>query len=368
VLRLLLLLLGSVGTSRVGRRDPAVVRSGGYPDGTVTLVPQGQPHHQGAPSPAPSGPAYAPGQAPGQETAPGSPGYWPPGQPPSGPPPGQRRRRIPLWVKWAAVAGVAALIFRRAVSWLVVSALSAALHLVGVNIHLPHVTFGWPWQTISTGTTTNVDLGPSVLQKLQGISHPAFSQANFTFLFTHKVSKNIGPWPCWYASTFNATAHASATVNLNPGPSWWAKSTGHYRLQVLSTPAAGKPGRVSVAMVLPLPQLPRSVHDITVDNTLSKPIYTDHSFTYPGFGCGVLLKPQFTQSVLYAQAQQIAFYKATQSPAITQPLIRTAESQATKTIRDNFIQPTLNALGYKLTDLTIRWSASTGAVAPRPTG
>lgn len=367
MLRLLLLLLGSFGTSRARRREPAPLRYGNQPGGTVTLVPQGQPHHPGTASPAPgatAGPAHAPAPVPGQEAGPGSPGYWPPSQQPGGP----RRRRIPLWVKWAAVAGVAVLVFRRAVTWLVVSALSAALHLVGVNIHLPHVSFGWPWQTISTGTTTNVNLGPSVLQKLQGISHPAFAQANFTFLFTHKVSKNIGPWPCWYASTFNATAHASATVNLNPGPAWWARSTGHYRLQVLATPAAGKPGRVSVAMVLPLPQLPRSVHDITVDNTLSKPIYSDHSFTYPGFGCGVLLKPQFTESVLYAQAQQIAFYKATQSPAITQPLIRTAESQATKTIRDNFIQPTLNALGYTLTDLTIRWAAPSGAVAPHPTG
>ena len=35
-----------------------------------------------------------------------------------------------------------------------------------------------------------------MLQKIEGISKPALGQANFNFLFTHKVSKSIGPWPC----------------------------------------------------------------------------------------------------------------------------------------------------------------------------
>jgi hypothetical protein len=113
------------------------------------------------------------------------------------------------------------LIFRRAIAYVVLIALSAALHLVGLNLHLPSIRFGWPWQTISAGTTTNTDLGPWVLQKIEGISRPALGQANFSFYFTHKVSKSIGPWPCWYASTFYAVGHASATVDLNPGPAWW---------------------------------------------------------------------------------------------------------------------------------------------------
>jgi hypothetical protein len=268
-----------------------------------------------------------------------------------------RRRRIPLWVKWTAVLVVVGLIFRRAIASLVLLALSGALHLIGVNVHLPSIKFAWPWQTISAGTTTNTDLGPWVLQKIEGISKPALGQANFNFYFTHKVSKNIGPWPCWYASTFYAVGHASATVDLNPGTAWWAPATGHYRLQVLSRPVGNKPGHVAVTMVLPRPQLPQSAHDVTIDNLPSKPLDTQHSWTYPGFGCGVILKPQFAESVLYAQAQTIAFYKATHSAQVTGPLIRTAEAEAAQTIRNNFIQPTVNAFGYMLDGLTVRWAA-----------
>jgi hypothetical protein len=70
----------------------------------------------------------------------------------------------------------------------------------------------------------------------------------------------------------------------------------------------------------------------------------------------VLLKPQFPESVLYSQAQTIAFYKATHSPQITRGLVSTAETEATQTIRDSFIQPTVNAFGYTLDALTIRWA------------
>jgi hypothetical protein len=251
------------------------------------------------------------------------------------------------------------LIFRRAITSVVLFALSAALHLAGLNIHLPSVRFAWPWQTISAGTTTaNTDLGPWVLQKIEGISKPAFGQANFNFFFTHKVSKNIGPLPCWYASTFYAVGHASATVDLNPGPAWWTPASGHYQLQILSRPAAGKPGHVVVTMVLPLPQLPQSIHDVTIDDIPSKPIDTQHSWTYPGFACGLVLRPQFPQAVLYSQAQQIAFYKSRHTAQVTGSLIRTAETEAAKTIRDNFIQPTVNAFGYTLDRLSVHWAAA----------
>jgi hypothetical protein len=268
-----------------------------------------------------------------------------------------RRRRVPRWAKWTAVI-VAGLIFRKAIASVALVALSAALHVVGVNVHLPSIRFGWPWQTGTrvAGTTTNTDLGPWVLQKIEGISRPALGRVNFSILFTHKVSKNIGPWPCWYASTFYAVGYASATVDLNPGPAWWAPASGHYRLQVLSRPVDGKPGRVAVTMMLPLPQLPQSVHDVTIDDLPSKPIATQHSWTYPGFGCGVLLRPQFAESVLYAQAQQLAFYKSTHVEQITRPLINAAETEAAQTIQDNFVQPTVNAFGYMLDAFTIRWA------------
>jgi hypothetical protein len=267
-----------------------------------------------------------------------------------------RRRWIPLPVKWGAVILLIGLIFRKAVAWAVLLAVSSALHLVGVNVHLPHVKLSWPWQSVSAGTTTNIDVGPWVLQKIEGISKPALGTENFNFTFTHKVSKNIGIWPCWYSSTFNTVGHASATVDLNPGAAWWAPSADHYKLQVLSKPVTGKPGRVSVVVVLPQPQLPQSVHDVTIDDTLSHPIDTQHSWTYPGFGCGGLIRPQFSESVLYSQAQSLAFSQVRTNPKITRPLISAAEAEAGQIIRNNFIQPTVNALGYTLADFTLRWS------------
>jgi hypothetical protein len=198
-------------------------------------------------------------------------------------------------------------------------------------------------------------VGPLVLQKIEGISRPALGTENFNFLFTRTVSKNIGPWPCWYSGTFYAVGRASATVDLNPGPAWWTAGTGHYQLRVLRQPATGVPGKLAITMALPLPQLPQSVHDVTVDNTLSKPVSSDHSWTYPGLGCGVLIQPQFSPSVLYAQAQSVAFDQATHLASVTRPLISAAENEATTMIRDNFLQPTVNALGYTLTTFSIRW-------------
>jgi hypothetical protein len=270
----------------------------------------------------------------------------------------RRRRRVPRWVTWGAVAVVALLFFRKAVAWLVIAALSGFLHLVGVNVHLPHLKFGWPWQSISSGSTTDVAVGPWVLQNIEGISKPALGTENFTFTFTHKVNKSIGFWPCWYSSTFAASGRASATVDLNPGSGWWAPSTGHFVLLVLSKPVAGAAGTVAVSLVLPQPQLPQSVHDVTVDDTFSHPIDTQHSWTYPGLGCGALVKPQFAESVLYAQAQNLAFHQATHNAQVTRPLINAAKSEAAKIIRFNFIQPTVNALGYTLTRFRIIWSGA----------
>ncbi|HMD94349.1 MAG TPA: hypothetical protein VKG80_17105 [Trebonia sp.] len=291
---------------------------------------------------------------------------YPQGQPPAPEPPRYQPRRprrwsrwflphIPRWARLAALLVVVGLVFRRAVAWAVLAGLSGALHLIGVNVHLPDLRFGWPWQSITAGTTTNTLVGPLVLQKIEGISRPALGTENFNFLFTHEVSKSIGPWPCWYSATFYAVGRASATVDLNPGPSWWKSGTGHYQLRVLRQPTMGVPGKLAITMALPLPQLPQSVHDVTVDNTLSKPVSSDHSWTYPGLGCGVLLQPQFSQSVLYAQAQSTAFAQATHLASVTRPLIGAAENEATTMIRDNFLQPTVNALGYTLTQFSIRW-------------
>ena len=359
ILLALLTLITSHGRGRAILAGPAgamAQAAGLAPPATAGATQAASPAATPAAAAAP--PAAAPAATPAGQPA--SPVPWPPPTPPPGPR-APRRWRLRTRIIAGAVLVLTGLIFRKAIASVVLAVLSAALHTVGLNVHLPSVRFAWPWQVIATGTTTNTDLGPWVLQKIEGISRPALGQANFDFYFTRKVSKNIGPWPCWYASTFYAVGHASATVNLNPGRAWWARSAGHYRLQVLSRPAGARPGHVTVTMVLPRPRLPQTVHDITIDNIPSHPIATQHSWTYPGFGCGVVLRPQFAPSVLYPQAQQIAFYKATHVPGVTRPLIASAENEAAQTIRGSFIQPTLNALGYTLDRFTLNWAAPRGA-------
>jgi hypothetical protein len=331
MLRLLIFLVGMLSTRRPGAVSPRPGRGHDDPDEDATWFLPPRPD-------LPRQPASEPRTMPFRSER-------------------ARRPRIPRKLKWAALLILAGLIFRKAIAWAVLTALGATLHLVGINMHLPHVSFGWPWQSVSAGTTTDTDVGPWVLQKIQGISRPALGTENFNFTFTHKVSKSIGIWPCWYSATFATVGHASATVDLNPGPAWWKPATGHYRLQVLSRPAGGAPGRVSVAIVLPRPQLPQSVHDVTVDDTMSRPIDVQHSWTYPGLGCGALIRPQFSESVLYGQAQNLAFTQVRQNPKVTGPLISEAEAQATRMIENNFIQPTVNALGYTLADFAIHWSA-----------
>jgi hypothetical protein len=275
-----------------------------------------------------------------------------------GPPPPRRHwyAGIPRWVRWTAAIVIVAAIFRRIAAWAALAVLSGALHLFGINAQLPHVSFGWPWS--ASGTTTSTTLvGPLVLQKIEGIGSPALGSTTFDFQFAHSVSKPIGILPCWYSATFAAVGHASATVDLNPGPGWWKASAKHYVLRVLSKPSGAAPGKVAVTMSLPLPQLPQSVHDVSVDNTLSKPVSSDHSWTYPGLACGAIITPQFTDSVLYAQAQQEAFTQATTVTGVTRPLIAAAEKEATTIIGGNFVTPTLNALNYKVSQFTIHWAA-----------
>jgi len=344
MLRFIILCLGML-TTRAGRLDTAPLRGGNRrdrddPRGSHDMSDAGDAWHFAAERPPPRAPEHS--------------SWAPPAVVVTGR--GLRRRLLPWWVKWAAGLAVIAVIFRKALAFAVITALSAALHLIGLNIHLPHVSLAWPWTSITAGTTTNTDVGPWVLQKIEGISRPALGTENFNFVFTHKVSKNIGPWPCWYSSTFYAVGRASATVDLNPGATWWAPSSGHYRLHVLSGPVAGRAGQVAVTIVLPQPQLPQTVHDISVDNTLSRPLDTQHSWTYPGLGCGALIKPQFSDAVLYGEAQNLAFYQATHNPQVTGPLIAAAEAEAGQIIRDNFIQPTVNALGYTLTSFSLRWA------------
>jgi hypothetical protein len=209
--RFLIFLLGMLTVNRPGQRESGLYRTNSYgskESGTLLRDPDG----------AGGGDAW-PGQpeplSPWHRRAVGNAGP----ESPAGKrdDPGPRRRRIPLRVKWTAAIVVVALIFRKAIASVVLVALSAALHLVGINVHLPSIKFAWPWQTISTGTT-GTELGPWVLQKIEGISKPALGTENFNFLFTHKVSKAHGRAGMPVPSTPSATRPPRLTsIQALPG-------------------------------------------------------------------------------------------------------------------------------------------------------
>jgi hypothetical protein len=122
MIRLLFLLLGMLTTTGVGRRRQRYVPDE-YEDTGAWPV---QPRDDGwrdAPDrtrvlwrerPEPPGPGWGTGTVAPRR---------------------RRRRRVPLWAKWATALAVAGLIFRKAVAFAVLTALSAALHLVGLNVH-----------------------------------------------------------------------------------------------------------------------------------------------------------------------------------------------------------------------------------------
>ena len=136
-----------------------------------------------------------------------------------GPQPPKRRHwysGIPRWLRWSVLVVIVLAIFRRIAAWAALAVLSGALHLFGINAHLPHVSFGWPWSASGTSTSTTL-VGPLVLQKIEGIDKPALGSTTFDFQFTHSVSKPMGILPCWYSATFSAVGHALGHRRPEPG-------------------------------------------------------------------------------------------------------------------------------------------------------
>ncbi len=281
------------------------------------------------------------------------------GQPAAARPPRPRRRWlrfVPRWVRWTVLIVIALVFFRRVVAWALLAVLSAGLHLFSANVHLPHVSFGWPWSS----TTTNTLVGPLVLREDRGNRQARARHGDLRLQLHPQGDQEPGLPAVLVLRDVLRGRPGVGHGRPEPGPAWWKPSTGHYQLRVLGKPAGSTPGQLAITMALPLPQLPQSVHDVSVDNTLSQPTQINHSWTYPGLGCGELIQPQFSQSVLYAQAQTEAFDQATTLPRVTGPLIAAAEKEATTIIRDNFIVPTVGALDYTVTSFTIRWVPAAG--------
>src|SRR6185312_12518610 len=120
VLRLLVFLLGMVTTARPRPQPAAWPAAAGQARPALRTDPRGPAEELDPALPWPPAAAMAPRD-------PGGPGRIP------------RRRRVPTWVKWTAILALLALMFRRAIASVVLMALSGALHLVGVNVHLPSV-------------------------------------------------------------------------------------------------------------------------------------------------------------------------------------------------------------------------------------
>ena len=119
-------------------------------------------------------------------------------------PPGWAGRRrpgqwLPRWIKWGGVALLAGLLFRKALAWAAMTGLAAALHLIGLNVRLPHVALSWPWQSVAAGTTTDTDIGPWVLQKIEGISRPA--------LGTGEPPRTGDSRPGWFSPASDHLSH-----------------------------------------------------------------------------------------------------------------------------------------------------------------
>src|SRR5260370_29734017 len=162
MLRLLIFLVGMLSTSRAGGRAPA---------------PPGAPYGRAARPAEPDEDEtwYLP-----REALPPRQPYREPGGPATRPLPrqgGRRRRRIPLKYKLAAVLVLAGLIFRKALAWAALAALAGTLHLVGINVHLPHIRLAWPWQSVAAGTPTALDVGPRGLPQAGGVSQPSLATA-----------------------------------------------------------------------------------------------------------------------------------------------------------------------------------------------
>jgi len=241
--------------------------------------------------------------------------------------------------------------------------------LNGLKWELGHIGLGGllhihPHNPVKTTTTDQV-IGNVILEKVAGVSDPALGRADFNFDIERKVDKSFLLFKCWYAQDWHAEAHASANVNFNPGPNWWAKGSGHYVMTRVGH-------QVTVNLVLPRPTLPATVHQVVIDNTTSHALGAPmHSFSYPGPGCGPGVRnPHFSNEDFYPISQQIAFALVNGQPVkidnvtmlntatsadIRQRVTAAAEAEAHQLYMTTFIGPTVAGYGDHLAAVNIKW-------------
>jgi hypothetical protein len=238
-------------------------------------------------------------------------------------------------------------------------ALLVAVQFLGSQVkwlHLPHISFSSP---VSPATTTITNVGPVILNHLEGIPNPAPAVANYSFNFQiRKTRRILWFWTVGFADTYYVSGEGYAQVLLNPSRTYWKQHPDAFDLTVVRKPVTAangsvKPGDITLAVTLPQPSLPRSVSGVRLDPA-SGPVSGAAHWVGCAFheSCGAsdLAQVYFTPEV----EQMVAYEKLACVAGRARDLAATARREAYSTIYgwlDKFSQ----ALHYNLT-LSISWT------------
>ena len=244
------------------------------------------------------------------------------------------------------------------------SALSAALHLVGAQ-RPPAAGSGspGPGRRSAAGTTLQRPAwAPGCSSGSRASPRPALGTGPTSrFVFTHKVSKNIGPWPCWYCEHLLRRRPRLRHRRPQPG----ARRGGHpglpattgCRSSAAPLSEAGR-ARSRSRWSCPPPAASRRPRTTSRIDNLPPPAarVPQHSWTYPGFGCGAAA-PAAVRPVGAVPAAQTCLLPGGARVRGERPARRRGRSEAAQMVVDDSVRPTVDAFGYALDRFTLGWSA-----------
>lgn len=223
-------------------------------------------------------------------------------------------------------------------------------------LHLPHISFSSP---VGPAKTTITNVGPVILNHLEGIANPAPAVANYSFNFQiQKTRKVLWFWTVGFSDTYYVSGEGYAQVLLNPGSAYWKQHPDAFDLRVVRKPAheangSVRPGEITLALTLPQPNLPRGTGGVRLDPA-SGPVSGAAHWIGCAFhqSCGaadmaeVYFPPQVEQLIAYEKLSCVA--------GRALDLAATARHEAYSTIYgwlDKFSQ----ALHYNLA-MSISWT------------
>jgi len=202
---------------------------------------------------------------------------------------------------------------------LIAVALLVAVQFAGSQfrwLRLPHISFSSP---VGPAATTITNVGPVILNRLEGLADPAPAEANYSFSFQiQKTRKILWFWTVGFADTYYVSGEGYAQVLLNPGSAYWKQHPGAFDLTVVRRPVAEangsvRPGDITLAVMLPQPSLPRSVSGVRLD-PVSGPVSGAAHWIGCAFhqSCGaaglahVYFTPQVEQMIAYEKLTCVA--------------------------------------------------------------